>query len=72
MELYWLKEDLDRILFTDIQNLTLADVKAFQEKWVKGRTYTYCILGDEKDLDMKKLSAYGPVTRLTTEEIFGY
>lgn len=67
-----LKEDLDRILFTDIQKLTLADVKAFQEKWVKGRTYTYCILGDEKDLDMKKLSTYGPVTRLTTEEIFGY
>lgn len=67
-----LKDDLNRTLFTDVQKLTLDDVKAFQEKWVKGRKYTYCILGDEKDLDMNNLSAYGTVTRLTTEEIFGY
>lgn len=66
--------DIDRrkILFEEIQQLTLEDVKKFQEKWVKGRTYTYCVLGNEKELDMSKLSAYGPVTRLTTKEIFGY
>ena len=39
---------------------------------VKDRKYTYCVLGDEKELDMKKLSSYGPVERLTTEQIFGY
>ena len=43
--------------------MTLADIKAFQEKWVKGRTYTYCVLGDEKDLDLKSLEQYGPVTK---------
>lgn len=67
-----LKEDSRRALFADLQNLTLEDVKAFQEKWVKGRTYTYCVLGDEKELDMKKLSAYGPVVRVSREQIFGY
>lgn len=67
-----LKEDRRRELFSRIQNMTLADVKKFQEEWIKGRTYTYCILGDEKELDMKSLKKYGPVTRLTREEIFGY
>ena len=52
--------------------MTLADIKAFQEKWVKGRKYTYCVLGDEKDLDLKSLGQYGPVTKLSKEEIFGY
>ena len=52
--------------------MTLADIKAFQEKWVKGRTYIYCVLGDEKDLDLKGLSQYGPIQKLTQEELFGY
>lgn len=67
-----LNYDRRKVLFEDLQNLTLKDVKAFQEKWVKNRTYSYCVLGNEKELDMKKLSSYGTVTRLTTEEIFGY
>ena len=49
-----------------------AEIKAFQEKWVKGRTYIYCVLGDEKDLDLKGLSQYGPIQKLTQEELFGY
>ena len=59
-------------LYNDIQNLTLDDVAAFQQQWVKGRTYYYGILGSVKDLDMKALEKLGPVTRLTTEDIFGY
>ena len=64
--------DAYQMLFDDLQKLTLDQVKDFQEKWVKDRKYTYCVLGDEKELDMKKLSSYGPVERLTTEQIFGY
>lgn len=67
-----LTEDRNRVLFEEVQKLTLDDVKAFQEKWVKGRTYTYCILGNEKELDLNALSKYGKITRLTTEDIFGY
>lgn len=67
-----LEVDMQKVLFDEVQKLTLADVKAFQEKWVKGRNYTYCILGNEKEIDMSKLSARGPVVRVTTEEIFGY
>ena len=36
-------------LYNDIQNLTLDDVAAFQQQWVKGRTYYYGILGSFKD-----------------------
>lgn len=64
--------DMRKVLFDELQKLTLADVKAFQEKWVKGRTYTYCVLGDERDIDISKLAVRGPIRRVTTKEIFGY
>ena len=65
-------EPMDRAIFEKAQNATLADVVATQQKWVKGRTYTYGILGDIKDLDTKFLSTLGPVQTLSLEEIFGY
>jgi hypothetical protein len=52
--------------------MTLEDVVAFQEKYVKDRPYTYCILGDSKDLDLKSLEQIGKIKKLTQEEIFGY
>lgn len=59
-------------LYNDLQTATLKDVTDFQQKWIKGRTYNYCILGDKKELDMESLKKIGPVIELTTEDIFGY
>ncbi len=67
-----LSVDSRKALFEQVQTLTLDDLKAFQEKWVKGRKYVYVVLGDEKDLDMKGLSQYGSIRKLTQQEIFGY
>ncbi len=65
-------EPLDRIVFEKVQGMTLDDVAAAQQKWVKGRNYTYAILGDIKDLDTKYLSTLGPVKTVSLEDIFGY
>ncbi|RHJ78520.1 pitrilysin family protein [Parabacteroides sp. AM08-6] len=67
-----LNTDSRKELFEKTPAMTLAEIKAFQEKWVKGRKYTYCVLGDEKDLDLKGLEKFGPITKLTQEDIFGY
>lgn len=64
--------DRQKALYEKIQGLTLADVKAFQQEWIKERPYTYCILGDEQDLDMQFLRTLGPIRHLSQEEIFGY
>ena len=67
-----LSVDTRKALFEQVQQMSLADVKAFQEKWVKDRKYVYVVLGDEKDLNMKGLSEYGPIEKLTQEALFGY
>ena len=67
-----LTEPRERMIFETVQTLTLDDVKATQEQWVKDRKYVYGILGDIKDLDTKYLQTLGPVKVLSLEEIFGY
>ena len=67
-----LSEDRDRQIFEQVQDMTLDDVKAAQQKWVKDRHYTYGILGDIKDLDLNFLKTLGPITTVSQEELFGY
>lgn len=65
-------ESRDRLIFEKVPKMTLSDLKATQQKWIKGRTYNYGILGDIKDLDMSYLNTLGPVKVVSLEEIFGY
>ncbi|MDR0394975.1 MAG: insulinase family protein [Tannerella sp.] len=64
--------DVRKEMFEEIPKMTLNDVKAFQQKYVKDKPFTYCILGDTKSLDLEALKKTGPVTTLTQEDIFGY
>lgn len=67
-----LTENRDKRIFNELQDMTFEDVKAAQEKWVKDRHYTYGILGDKNDIDVKYLKTLGTVKYLTLEDIFGY
>lgn len=67
-----LEIDTRKALYEKVPSMTLDEIKAFQQKWVKDRKYTYCILGDEKDLNLKGLEPYGPIKKVTKEELFGY
>ena len=67
-----LEEPLDKQVFEQVGNLTMDDLRAIHEQWIKGRTYSYAILGDPADLDLRFLRTLGPVKQLTLEEIFGY
>ena len=67
-----LSESRDKAVFEAVQNMTLADVKAFQEKWIKNREYIYGFLGRESDFDTEFISTLGPVKHLTLEDVFGY
>lgn len=61
-----------KYVFSKVGSLTMDDLVSTQEKWIKGRTYVYGIVGDTRDLDKSFLNTLGPVKVLTLEEIFGY
>ena len=64
--------DIRQDIFKQIPDLKYSDVKAFQEKYVKGKPQVILVLGPEKSLDFKMLKKYGKVKKLKLKEIFGY
>lgn len=67
-----LTEDPDKLVFEKTQNMTLADVLAFQQQWVKGRKYCVCLVSDPKQVDLKFFQTIGKVNKLDIDEVFGY
>ncbi|MFZ4399168.1 MAG: M16 family metallopeptidase [Bacteroidales bacterium] len=64
--------DIRSDVFTKVPGLTFNDVKAFADKYIKGKKHTYLVLGDKKETNFKVLKDYGKLKTLTLEEIFGY
>ena len=67
-----LNYDISRDIYNKVKNMSLDELVDFQHQYVKGRTYTYLILGNEADLDVAKLQSLGEIHRVSLEEIFGY
>ncbi len=59
-------------LYEAIPKLTLQDLMNFQQHYISNRHYTRFLTGEEKDLDLKRLKKYGPLQRVSQQEIFGY
>jgi len=67
-----LTQPREKLVFEKVGDLTMEDLLATHERWIKGRTYNYSVLGDSKDLDMNFLRTLGPVKMVSLEEVFGY
>ena len=67
-----ISEPREKLVFEKLSSLDMDDLVATHERWIKGRSYWYAILGDTKDLDMEFLKTLGPVEQLPLEEVFGY
>ena len=67
-----LDKDLDALIYEKVQDMTLADVVKFQQKYVKNKPCYYGIVGKKSALDFNALKTLGPVTELTPQDVFGY
>jgi hypothetical protein len=64
--------DRRRDVYYAVRDMTLDDLTAFQRRWIRGRNYTFGILGRTSEMDMEKLRSIGEVQNFTREDIFGY
>ena len=55
-----------------IKRASMKDLQDFFNAYVKDRKYTYCIIGNLKDLDMKTLKEIGEVREIPLKDLFGY
>lgn len=67
-----LSEDIRKRVYSEVDGITLNDVKAFHGKNISKKPYTYAIVASEKKLPLSELQKIGEVKKLSLEEIFGY
>jgi predicted Zn-dependent peptidase len=58
--------------YANLKPLTFGDVKSFHQSNLSGKPYNYCIVASEKKINMADLAKFGPVTKLSLEQVFGY
>lgn len=64
--------DLRKDIYERISTLTLKDVEGFHASYLKDKKYRIALIGDEEKIDFQILGKYGPVEKLTPEQVFGY
>ena len=56
-----------------INGFTLNDIVKFNKQYIKDKPKTYMILATDGEVDLDAVAKqFGPVTKLTLEDIFGY
>ncbi len=59
-------------MYNEIKNMTLADVKEFFNKNVKGENFSVSVIGKKSDIDMDALKKLGEVHEMDIDYLFNY
>jgi predicted Zn-dependent peptidase len=64
--------DIRENIYSTIMDMSLEDLEKFFNENIKGRKYTYCVIGKKSEMDMEALEKLGTVKELSLEQLFGY
>jgi predicted Zn-dependent peptidase len=64
--------DYRKDIFDFIKKASMKDLEDFFNSNVKDKKFTYCVVGNLKDLDMKALKEIGEVKEIPLKDLFGY
>jgi len=64
--------DYRKEVYKQIQELDFEALQSFFNEHIKGKNFSYMVIGDRDSVDMETLKELGTLKELTLEEIFGY
>ena len=64
--------DLNQKIYPQLEGMTFEALQAFFDQNIKGKTYTYVMIGKKSETDFEALKKLGPVKELSLKEVFGY
>jgi zinc protease len=67
-----INHDQRKDVFDYISGASEKDLQDFFNSYIKDKKYTYCVIGNLKDLDMKALKEQGEVKEIPLKDLFGY
>ena len=69
---FGLTYDIRKDVYNKVPKMKFADLKTFQETYIKSKNFTIMVLGKKSEMNMNTLSSYGPVQDLDLKTVFGY
>ncbi|MBL7764988.1 MAG: insulinase family protein [Chitinophagaceae bacterium] len=64
--------DMNEKLYKQVDAFSFADIQNFYKKNISGKPYTLTVVGSDAKMNWTELKKFGPVKKLSLEEIFGY
>ncbi|MCK4661666.1 MAG: insulinase family protein [Bacteroidales bacterium] len=64
--------DIRKDTYEKMETITIDELSVFFNEHIKGKNYTYLIIGKKENIDIKTLKELGTVKELTLEEVFNY
>ena len=64
--------DVRKDMYAKIPTIGMKDLETFFNKHVKGKSFTYLVIGKKENVDFKVLETLGTVKELTLDQVFGY
>jgi predicted Zn-dependent peptidase len=71
-QLKGLDYDLRKEVYAKYGTMKYSDIADLHDQEYSNKSYTYCVLGSDKKINVEDLKKHGPVTILTLEALFGY
>jgi predicted Zn-dependent peptidase len=67
-----LNYDIRKDIYEKVKTMRIDDLAGFFNEHIKGKQYTYLVIGKKEDLNMDYLKQLGTPVELSTKEIFGF
>ena len=67
-----LNEDIRKKVYSNLDKLSLQDLENYHDKELRNQPFSYSVIASEKRIHVDDLKKYGQVTKLNTEQLFGY
>jgi predicted Zn-dependent peptidase len=64
--------DMRQEIYQHTERSSSRDLVAFHEEYVRGRAYTFLVMGSKSQVDLKYLENFGALREVSLEEVFGY
>ncbi len=64
--------DIRKDYYETAQKATIQDVQQFFDQHLKGKNFTFMMVGNKNAIDQNSLRSIGPVEELTLEQLFNY
>jgi len=64
--------DMNEKVYADLQSMSFEDLETFFDANIKGKPYTFSVIGNKELVDQDVLEELGTLKELTLEELFGY